>query len=63
MGIPEVKTLWDDLTNREMVGLLDSTELNFFRKLAKALLLIEENPRHNSLQSHEIEPLSRRVRI
>ena len=61
MGIPEVKTLWDDLTNREMVGLLDSTELNFFRKLAKALLLIEENPRHNSLQSHEIEPLSRRV--
>ena len=61
MGIPEVKSLWDDLANRDAIGRLDSQELKFFKKLAKALFLIEENPRHNSLQSHEIEALTRRV--
>jgi hypothetical protein len=61
MGVPGVKALWDDLTKREEAGTLDANELKSFKKLAKVLFLIEDNPRHNSLQTHEIEPLTRRV--
>lgn len=30
------------------------------KKLAKTVLLLSSNPRHNSLQSHEIDDLTRR---
>lgn len=61
MGIPEVKALWDDLTAREAAGRLDAHDLKLFKRFVKALFLIEQNPRHNSLHSHEIEPLSERA--
>ncbi len=61
MGVPEVQSFWDDLVTRDAMGKLDGNELKLFKKLAKALILIEANPRHNSLQSHEIEPLTRRA--
>src|ERR1017187_8563864 len=61
MGIPEVKSFWDDLVSRDATGKLSGNELKLFKRLAKAIVLIEINPRHNSLQSHEIEPLSRRA--
>jgi hypothetical protein len=60
MGIPEMQQLWDDLFTRARTGTLDKNEKRLWKKLAKAVTFLAANPRHNSLQSHEIEHLSRR---
>ncbi|MEY4244013.1 MAG: hypothetical protein RLZZ245_1598 [Verrucomicrobiota bacterium] len=58
MGIPEMEALWQDFSNRHAQGSLDKEEQKFFKKLIKALSHLSENPKHNSLASHEIENLS-----
>lgn len=60
MGIPEIEALWLDLSTRSNSGNLDKEEQKFFKKLVKALSYLSENPKHNSLASHEIEDLSRK---
>lgn len=60
MGIPEMEALWQDLSTRHHQGSLDQEEQKFFKKLVKALSYLSENPKHNSLASHEIEGLSRK---
>jgi hypothetical protein len=60
MGQPEMEALWLDLTTRKQQGKLDKGEEKFFKKLVKALGCLQENPRHNSLASHEIEDLNRK---
>jgi len=60
MGLPEMEALWIDLTTRRQAGQLDQGEAKFFKKLVKALGYIGENPRHNSLASHEIDDLTRK---
>ena len=51
---------WNDLSTRKQDGKLDRDEDKFFRKFVKALGYLADNPRHNSLASHEIEDLSRK---
>ena len=60
MGLPEMDALWKDLSMRKLSGVLDKDEERFFRKLVKALTYLQENPRHNSLATHEIEDLTRK---
>jgi hypothetical protein len=60
MGIPEMETVWNDLAVRYEQGKLPKDEEKYFKKLVKVLGYLEVNPRHNSLESHEIPPLSRR---
>src|SRR5947209_7419487 len=60
MGIPEMAAAWDDLLSRSRQDKLDHSEQRFFKKLAKALKYLSENPRHNSLASHEIDHLTKR---
>ena len=60
MGQPEMESLWLDLTTRRQQGQLDKDEEKFFKKLVKALGYLQENPRHNSLASHEIDDLTRK---
>ena len=60
MGIPEMEALWLDLSTRSNAGNLDKEDQKFFKKLVKALGYLSENPKHNSLASHEIEDLSRK---
>ena len=60
MGQPEMESLWLDLTTRKQQGKLDRDEERFFKKLVKALGYLQENPRHNSLASHEIDDLTRK---
>jgi len=60
MGLPEMETLWNDLATRKQQGKLDKDEEKFFKKLVKALGYLAENPRHNSLASHEIDDLTRK---
>jgi hypothetical protein len=60
MGLPEMEALWNDLATRKQQGKLDQDEEKFFKKLVKALGYLAENPRHNSLASHEIDDLTRK---
>ena len=60
MGLPEMAALWADLAARRQQGKLDKEEGKFFKKLVKTLGLLAENPRHNSLASHEIDDLTRK---
>lgn len=60
MGVPEMEALWNDLSARKQAGKLHKDEEKFFKKLVKALSLLADNPRHNSLASHEIDDLSRK---
>jgi hypothetical protein len=60
MGLPEMEALWKDLSTRKLQGTLDKEEEKFFKKLVKTLGYLEQNPRHNSLASHEIDDLTRK---
>ena len=60
MGLPEMAALWVDLSSRAKRGALAKDEMKFFKKLVKALGYLRENPRHNSLASHEIDDLTRK---
>ncbi len=60
MGVPEMEAWWADLASRKRRGGLDKDEEKFFKKLIKVLGYLQENPRHNSLQSHEIDALSKK---
>jgi hypothetical protein len=60
MGLPEMEALWNDLSGRKQQGKLDGDEEKLFKKLVKSLGCLAENPRHNSLQSHEIDDLTRK---
>src|SRR6266404_9821940 len=63
MGAPEMEAFWNDLSTRKQEGKLARNEEKFFKKWGKALDYLSENPRHNSLASHEIEELTRRYGI
>ena len=60
MGIPEMEAAWEDLVERHSQETLRADEARFFKKLVKALRFLRENPRHNSLASHEIDTLTRK---
>ncbi len=60
LGIPEVEMLWNDLYDRYKQARLGKNELAFFKKFGKALKLLSTNPKHNSLNSHEIDSLSQK---
>ena len=60
MGVPEMAAQWDDLSTRKLQGKLDKNEEKFFKKLVKVLAYLGDNPRHRSLQTHEIDDLTDR---
>jgi hypothetical protein len=60
VGVPEMVALWNDLSTRKLQNKLDKTEEKFFKKLVKVLAYLGENPRHPSLQTHEIDELTKR---
>jgi hypothetical protein len=60
MGLPEMEALWNDPSTRKQQGRLDKDEEKFFKKPVKALVCLGQNPRHNSLASHEIDDLTRK---
>lgn len=55
-----MEDFWNDLSSRKLAGTLNKDEEKLFKKLHKVLSYLSTNPRHNSLQSHDIKPLSRR---
>jgi hypothetical protein len=61
MGVPEMQEMYDGMIHKIESHTCNADEMQLFKKFLKALSLLAQNPRHNSLQSHEIEVLSRRV--
>lgn len=59
-GIPEVNKYITDLINRKKSKKLTKDEDIFLKKFKKILGFLQENPKHPSLKSHEIKPLSTR---
>lgn len=60
MGVPEMEAHWNDLAARRAANQLGTDEQKFFKKLVKTLNYLSQNPRHNSLNSHEIDDLTRK---
>ena len=63
MGVPGMEDVWNDLTTRYEHQQLCKDEQKLFKKLVKALGFLEANPRHNSLESHEIASLTLRYGV
>lgn len=55
-----MEAVWIDLSTRKLQGKLDKNEEKFFKRLVKVLGYLGENPRHPSLQTHEIDDLTDR---
>lgn len=60
MGVPEMQELWLDLQEKYRSGTIKKKEEQLYKKWGKALKLLAADPMYPSLQTHEIEPLSRR---
>ena len=61
MGLPHVRALWESLQTGAENGTLSADRERLSKKLNKAVQLLESDPRHPGLRSHEIESLTRRV--
>ena len=59
-GIPEMLDFWDDINEKIKNNTANKEEIKLHKSLVKALKLLQSNPKHNSLHSHEIEVLSRK---
>ncbi|MCP9292323.1 MULTISPECIES: hypothetical protein [Gracilimonas] len=59
-GVPEMEDFWNDLKLRKKSRGLSKDEEILFKQLAKAIQFLAANPRHPGLNSHEIEPLSKK---
>jgi hypothetical protein len=60
LGVPHFREFYVDLLNRATSGTLNKDEARLFKKLSKVISFLENNPAHNSLNSHEIGELSAR---
>lgn len=63
MGVPDMEALWNGLIQRSRNGTINKDDAELYRKWGKALAFLANNPKHPGLQSHEIDPLSRRYGI
>lgn len=60
MGIPEMDEFWSELTEKNHNGTATKDEVKLYKKLGKTFALIASNPRYPSLETHEIDALSKR---
>lgn len=60
MGVPEMADFWKRLCEKAKAGRLKGPDKLLFKKLLKALKLLEQDPRYPGLQTHEISSLSKR---
>ena len=63
MGIPEIMQLWTDLSKKHVNGTISKKELSLYKKWGKALKLLSKDPTYPRLQSHDIEPLTKRYGV
>lgn len=59
-GVPEMEKEWRRLSSGLKNGTLSAADRRLAKKLAQAVLHLQDNPFHPGLQSHEIDALSAR---
>ena len=60
MGLPEMQELWEELQRKYREGTINKNEEKLYKKWGSALKKLAADPFYPSLQSHEIQPLSKR---
>lgn len=60
MGAPHMDALWNDLTAKSKTNKLAATEQKLYKKTGKTLQLLAANPFYPSLNSHEIDSLTKK---
>lgn len=60
MGVPEMMELWENLQMQYRDGKIKKSDERLYKKWGKALKLLSENPNHPGLNTHDIEPLTKR---
>lgn len=60
LGIPEIEALWQELNQKKQSGKITKDEDDLRKKWGKAMAFLSTNPKHPGLNTHEIEPLTRR---
>ena len=60
MGIPEMVELWSKLQKSYRDGTINKKDTDLYKKWGAALKKLAMDPHYPSLNSHEIEPLSKR---
>ena len=60
IGIPEIEALWSRLQSEYRAGTISKKDASLYKKWGKTLKLLSENPRHPSLQTHDIQELTNR---
>ena len=61
MGIPEMEELWNSLQTKFKDGTISKNDEELYKKWGKALKLLSQDPFYPSLQTHEIESLTKRA--
>ena len=62
LGVPEMEEYWKMLSQKVCDGIANKNERKEYRQIGKAMSLLANNPRHPSLNSHEIKILSIRYK-
>ena len=60
LGISEMEALWKSLTEKIHDGSAKKNDLKLYRQLGKAMVLLQNDPRHPGLNFHEISSLTAR---
>ncbi|MGN0428398.1 MAG: hypothetical protein ACI4F0_11400 [Agathobacter sp.] len=60
MGIPEMEMLWNNLQESYHSGVISKKDKELYKKWGNALKKLSSDPQYPSLNTHEIEPLSKR---
>ena len=63
LGIPEMEELWNCLSTKVHDGSAKKNEIKLYKQLGKAMVLLQNDPRHPGLNSHEISALTARYGI
>lgn len=63
MGVPEMESFWNALSESVKSGTASKGEKELYQKLGKTLVLLASNPRHPGLRTHDIEELTHRYGI
>jgi hypothetical protein len=63
MGVPGMSDLWDALVQGHKAGTLGPEDTELLHRVSTALAHLRDDPYHPGLQSHEIDPLTRRYGI
>ena len=60
LGIPEMEELWNSLSTKFHDGSAKKNDKKLYKQLGKAMTLLQNDPRHPGLNSHEISALTAR---